>query len=389
MTAEFIKPGETLGVMGGGQLGRMFAVAASRLGYKVIVYAADKGCPASQVASRTIIADYDDTDKLAEFAGLVSVVTLEFENIPCQAVKTIEKTTPVRPGSKVLYIAQNRLREKNFLAENGFPHVPYQAVRTVSALKKRLGEGNLPLVLKTAGFGYDGKGQQILNSIDDADAAFKLLKGQEAIAEDFVLLDRELSVIGARGLNGQFKAFGPVENKHENHILDVSCIPPRGVYPSVANKAVDITRSVMEALDVTGLLCVEFFLDETGELLINEIAPRPHNSGHYSIDACQVSQFEQQVRAISGLPLGDTACLKPAAMANILGDLWQSGEPDWQQLLRYEGVNLHLYGKDRPARGRKMGHLTCLADSAEAALETVLSARLSLSSSSKELTEIS
>ncbi|HEY9870562.1 MAG TPA: 5-(carboxyamino)imidazole ribonucleotide synthase [Candidatus Obscuribacterales bacterium] len=376
--AAAIMPGATLGVLGGGQLARMFAMAARRLGYEVVVFAPDKDTPAGQVCPRTVTADYGDGQALREFAAQVEVVTLEFENVPAQALETIEATTPVRPGSQVLAITQNRLKEKSFLAERGFPVTPFRAVRGVEQLLSELPRVGPPAVLKTVGFGYDGKGQRLIASDQEAAQAFAELGSGEMVLERFVRLAMELSVIGARGIDGSFACFGPVENRHCQHILDVSAVPA-AVSAEVADRAVALTKQVMEALDVVGLLCVEFFLSQTGELLVNELAPRPHNSGHYSIEACPVSQFEQQVRAITGLPLGATELLKPAAMANLLGDLWAGGEPDWTRVLCVPGVSLHLYGKREARPGRKMGHLTALAASAQAARDLVLAARGQLS----------
>jgi 5-(carboxyamino)imidazole ribonucleotide synthase len=352
----------------------MFAMGARRLGYEVVVFAPEKDTPAGQVCPKTITADYRDTEALKEFAAQVQVVTLEFENVPASAVETIEATTPVRPGSRVLSATQDRLREKSFLAEHGFPVTPFRAVRAAEQVLGELPGLGPPAVLKTSGFGYDGKGQRVVTSDAEAAGAFAELGSGEMVLERFVRLAMELSVIGARGTDGSFASFGPVENRHRNHILDVSVVPA-AVSVALAARAVALTRQVMEALDVVGLLCVEFFLSESGELLINELAPRPHNSGHYSIEACPASQFEQQVRAITGLPLGATEPVKAAAMANLLGDLWADGEPDWTRVLSVPGVSLHLYGKREARPGRKMGHLTALAGSAEEALSLVLTAR--------------
>lgn len=373
-SAEPIFPGATLGVLGGGQLGRMFAIAAGQMGYEVVVFGPEPDCPASQVCSRTICAPYDDMQAVRDFARQVKVVTLEFENVPAHTVEAIEAIAPVRPGSSVLFVTQNRLREKSFLASRGFPVTAFAPALVASDISDAVSQVGLPAVLKTTALGYDGKGQRMVASGGEAEAAYAALGGGEMVLERAVALDKELSVIGARGLDGSFAAFGPIENRHSNHILDVSLIPA-AIPREIANTAVELTREVAIALDVIGLLCVEFFWSRSGELLINELAPRPHNSGHYSIEACPTSQFEQQVRAITGLPLGSTEPVRPAAMANLLGDLWANGEPDWTKVLSQPGVSLHLYGKRDARPGRKMGHLTATADSVEQACRLVVDAR--------------
>jgi 5-(carboxyamino)imidazole ribonucleotide synthase len=369
-----ILPGGTVGVLGGGQLGRMFALAAAQMGYRVIGYVPDKNAPISQVCHKTFNAAYDDTDSLLKFGAEVDVVTIEFENIPTAALEALEKVVPVRPGPNVLHITQNRLREKEFLAEKNYPVVPFAPVKTLESLHEALKKVGLPAVLKTAGYGYDGKGQQVIKSTEDAEQAFVQLAGQAAVIERFIEFEKELSVIGARSVSGDFVAYGPIENEHHQRILDLSFAPAR-VNWTLAEEAIDITRSLMEALDVVGLLCVEFFMLPEDQLVINELAPRPHNSGHYSIEGCPTSQFEQQLRAITGLPLGTTETEKGVAMANILGDLWQQGEPDWTSAVALPDVHLHLYGKEEPRPGRKMGHLTACAKWADEAVDRVKNAR--------------
>jgi 5-(carboxyamino)imidazole ribonucleotide synthase len=261
-----------------------------------------------------------------------------------------------------------------FLKSNGFPHTPFEVVHSLAELQAALDRIGAPAVLKTAGWGYDGKGQAKITTVADATAAWDKVKTSEAVLEAWVDFRIEVSVVAARGVDGEFAHFGVVENRHRNHILDLT-LAPAAVSEKVSREAVEITRAVLEKLDVVGVLCVEFFLTKDDRLLINELAPRPHNSGHFSFDACLTSQFEQQARAICGLPLGSTEMLRPAAMANLLGDVWSGGEPDWAAACRLQNVKLHLYGKAEPRPGRKMGHLTALAASAEEAARNVVAAR--------------
>lgn len=375
--SHFIPPGSTLGVLGSGQLGRMFTIAARRLGYRVHVLSPDDDTPTGQVADVEIRANYDDLDAIAKFAQGVSVVTFEFENVPSPTTAAAEKFAPVRPGGHVLHVTQNRLREKNFLRQIGIGTTPYFAVRSEEDLRSALAQTGAPAVLKTADWGYDGKGQAKVPSLDAVSSIWPKFAGQESILEAFVDFACEISVVGARGLDGQFVAYGPVHNTHRNHILDVS-ICPAPVDPAVARDAIEMARTIFEQLKVVGVLCVEFFVTRDNRLLVNELAPRPHNSGHYTIDACVSCQFEQQVRAVCGLPLGSVRQHRPAAMVNLLGDVWEPGPPRWDEALKQGDVNLHLYGKAEPRAGRKMGHLTALADSAEAAAELALRARNAL-----------
>jgi len=368
-----ILPGSTLGVLGGGQLGRMFALAAYQMGYKVAAYTPDQNSPVSQICNDVVCAPYDDIESLQQFGRRVSVVTIEFENIPADALQSLEAVTLVRPSAGVLHVAQNRLREKTFLSKKGFPIAPYFAVKTSDELHKALTALGTPAVLKTAGFGYDGKGQRLIGTVEEAAAALASFEGQEAVVEKFVEFDKEISVIGARSNSGDFVAYGPIENEHQNHILNLSLAPAR-INWTLAEEAIDITRSIMDALEVVGLLCVEFFVTAEEELLVNEIAPRPHNSGHYSMEACPTSQFEQQVRAITGLPLGTTETERGSAMINLLGDIWADGEPDWASAVSLPDVHLHLYGKTEARPGRKMGHLTVCARWADEAVERAKSA---------------
>jgi 5-(carboxyamino)imidazole ribonucleotide synthase len=372
-----ILPGATIGVLGSGQLGRMLALAARRMGYRIHTFSPERDTPTGQVADREIAAAYDDLDAVRAFAAGVDVVTLEFENIPTATVEAIGAHVPVRPGGAVLHTTQHRIREKTFLRDAGFPVTPFRAVSTVADLRDGLAAFGYPAVLKTADFGYDGKGQAKVATLDEAEAAFAAFVGRQAILEAFVAFEREVSVVAARGLDGAFAHYGAVENSHANHILDTT-VAPAAVPPETARQAVEIARGVLDALGVVGVACVEFFLTTSGALLVNEIAPRPHNSGHFTIDACATSQFEQQLRAVCGLPLGATTQLRPAAMANLLGDLWQSGEPDWAAACAVPNVALHVYGKREPRPARKMGHLTALGTTPEEAIHVVHAARAAL-----------
>lgn len=375
--SEPILPGATLGVLGGGQLGRMFAIAARRMGYRVHVLSPEDDSPTGHVADLEISAAYEDLDAVARFARAVSVVTFEFENVPADTVEAAGRHVPIRPGGQVLHTTQNRLREKTFVRGAGLPVTPFRPVANREELLGAVAELGCPAVLKTAAWGYDGKGQVRIDRPEDAPEAWQSLGGQEAILEAFIDLEAELSVVAARGLDGGFVHYGPMANEHRRHILDLS-VYPGPFNAAVAAEAVDITRSLLEALEVVGVLCVEFFLSRDGRLMVNELAPRPHNSGHLTINASISCQFEQQVRAVCGLPLGDTRMLSAAAMANLLGDLWQGGEPDWAAALAEPDVKLHLYGKREARPGRKMGHLTALGDSAEQAATRVRAARAAL-----------
>jgi 5-(carboxyamino)imidazole ribonucleotide synthase len=369
-----ILPGCAIGVLGSGQLGRMFAIAARRMGYRVHTFSPDEDTPTGQVADVEITASYDDLDAVRSFASNVSAVTFEFENVPAATAAAAAECAPVRPSGEVLHITQHRLREKTFLSKSGLPVTPFRRVDSIESLKAALSELGLPAVLKSAGFGYDGKGQFKIDSLDDLEDAWKAVAEQEAVLEAFIDFERELSVVAARSDTGEFVHYGAVENRHQRHILDVTTAPA-SVPGSVRRDAVEITRTVLEKLDVIGVLCVEFFLGRNGKLLINELAPRPHNSGHFTFDANVTSQFEQQLRAVCGLPLGSVEQLAPAAMANLLGDLWETQEPDWSAAASVPNVKMHLYGKLAARPGRKMGHLTALSDSTQQAYEDVDRAR--------------
>ncbi len=372
-----ILPGATLGVLGSGQLGRMFAIAARRMGYRVHVLSPDTDTPTGQVADVEVNASYDDLDAVARFARIVDVVTFEFENVPAAAAELAARYAPVRPRGGVLHVTQHRVREKTFLRQHGFPVAPSCVVHSPQELRQSLARLGCPAVLKTAGWGYDGKGQTLIQTLHEADAAWLALDTGEAVLEAFVDFDRELSVIVARSVDGSMATYGPMENEHHNHILDITCAPA-SVSEQICAEALDMSREVAAKLDVVGILCVEFFLTRDNRLLINELAPRPHNSGHLTIDAHVTCQFEQQVRAVCGLPLGSTHQHRPAAMANLLGDHLVSAEPNWESLLSWPTVKLHLYGKHTPRLSRKMGHLTATADSPAMAKSHVKNARREL-----------
>lgn len=364
-----ILPGSALGVLGSGQLGRMFAIAARRMGYRVHTFSPDNDTPTGQVADLEIVGSYDDLDAVRKFASSVSVVTFEFENVPAPTAAAAAEAAPVRPAGDVLHTTQNRLREKTFLRDQGFPVTPFRSVRSADDLEKAKKELGPQAILKTADFGYDGKGQVRIKPGE----AWTWKPG-DYVYEAFVDFESEVSVVAARGMDGSFAHWGVIGNTHRKGILDLS-VSPAPVSEKIQSRAIEIARAVLESLNVVGVLCVEFFVTRAGELLINELAPRPHNSGHFTFDASVTSQFEQQLRAVCGLPLGSTQLLKPAAMANLLGDVWANGEPNWAAACAFPNVKLHLYGKQEARPGRKMGHLTALADTAEEAARTAVAAR--------------
>jgi 5-(carboxyamino)imidazole ribonucleotide synthase len=368
-----VLPGSTIGVLGSGQLGRMFAIAARRMGYRVHTYSPDRDSPTGQIADVEIDGAYEDLDRVRRFASAVDVVTFEFENVPAETAEAAAQCALVRPTGSVLHTTQNRLREKTFLCDHGFPVTRFESILDRADLPRAaaaIGKG----ILKTAGFGYDGKGQYRVASLTETESAWNAMGRQQAVLEALVDFEAELSVIGVRGADGACVFFAPSCNHHVDGILDIS-FAPAPFDERVSKEAIDITRGILEQLDVTGVLCVEFFLTHDGKLLVNELAPRPHNSGHLTIDACITSQFEQQLRSVCGLPLGSTEMLRPAAMANLLGDLWERGEPNWAAACAAPEVKLHLYGKTEPRRGRKMGHLTATAATPKDAEHLVRTAR--------------
>jgi len=374
-----ILPGATIGVLGSGQLGRMLALAARRMGYRVHTLSPECDTPTGQVADREVTAPYGDLDAVRDFARHADVVTFEFENVPAEVAAVAADWTPVRPAGHVLHTTQNRIREKTFLANAGLPVAPFAPVLTLEELRAGLVTLGCPTVLKTAESGYDGQGQIRIAAPEMAAAAWEAIAGRPAILERVVDFEREISVVAARGVDGALADYGVIDNTHRDHILDVSCAPA-GVSPGVAREAGRLARAVLGELQVVGVLCIECFVTPEGRVLVNELAPRPHNSGHFTIEACVTSQFEQQLRAVCGLPLGSTEQLRPAAMANLLGDLWEHGEPDWRALGDFPAVKLHLYGKRSPRPGRKMGHLTALAPTVEDASVIVRAARAALTS---------
>ena len=369
-----IAPGAALGVLGSGQLGRMFCIAARRMGYRVHTFSPEEDTPTGQVADVEVTAGYDDVDALRAFAGGVEVVTFEFENVPIDAIDAIESLAPIRPSGAALHIAQQRAREKTFLADHGFPTAPFAHAATLDELWDAVARVGTPAVIKTAAFGYDGKGQHKVTTPADVSHIWDAIGHQEAIVEKFISLQAEISIIAARGLDGAIVEYPAFENRHRDHILDLTTAPA-AVSPEIAKRAVDVTRAILRQLQYVGVLCVEFFVSTDNELLVNELAPRPHNSGHLTFDAAVTSQFEQQVRAICGLPLGSTELYRPAAMANLLGDLWADAEPNWAAASRFPDVKLHLYGKAKPRPGRKMGHLTATGHTAHEAQHRVILAR--------------
>lgn len=377
--SSVILPGSTLGVLGSGQLGRMFAIAARRLGYRVHIFSPDTDTPAGQVGDVEFTAPYEDLERVREFARGVDVVTFEFENVPSATSRACAEIVPVRPDGNVLHVTQHRLREKSFLRDKGFPVTPFRAIRSETDLREAVRELGLPAVLKTASFGYDGKGQRKMKSESEIAEAFAGLKGAEGIYEAYVDFEKEVSVVAARSVDGTFEAFPVFENRHANHILDIT-FAPAAVSGELAEHANQLARGILEELQVVGLLTVELFVTRDGRLLVNELAPRTHNSGHLTLDSAFTCQFEQQVRAVCGLPLGSSRLKHPAAMANLLGDRWLPRTPDWAKALRDPEVKLHLYGKSEARIGRKMGHLTAGGKTVEEAIRRVTAARDNLAS---------
>ena len=371
-----ILPGATLGLLGGGQLGRMFTVAARTLGYRVTVLDPDPLSPAAEFATGHLNTPYTDPVSLDALAGTCAAVTTEFENAPAEALEAIARRTVVRPAGSSVAVAQDRRREKGFFAERGFPVGPWAVVESEADFDRALASVKLPAILKTARFGYDGKGQATIHGQGELAATFRQWKGVPCVLEERLVLELEVSVVLARGDSGAIAVFPLAENRHTRGILDVTIAPAR-VPAALAAEAARLAARVAEALDYMGVLAVEMFVVD-GKLLLNEIAPRPHNSGHYTIDACRTSQFEQQVRVLCGLPLGDPSQHSAAVMVNLLGDIWRGGEPRWEAALRHPGAHLHLYGKREARPGRKMGHVTVCAESVERALEVALAIRRDL-----------
>ena len=350
-------------------MGRMLAQAAQKMGYEVHVYSDVPDCPASQVAESTTVASYSDSKSLLKFAEQCDVVTYEFENIPLDSVKAIEKLKPLRPGVAPLETFQNRILEKEFLQKNGIPCSDFAVVNSLEDFRSAIKRINLPSVLKTAGMGYDGKGQTKLTSEDDIEKLENSWQENSYVLEAFVDLKLEFSVVAGRAVDGEFSTWGAIENEHRNHILHISLAPGR-VSPEIADQAVQIAKRLGDAIGYVGVFCVEFFLCTDGRLLVNEVAPRVHNSGHLTIEGSVTSQFDQHIRAISEIPLGESSIKVPTAMLNTLGDLWRRGEPDWKSQTEGLRAKVHLYGKKEAKPGRKMGHITILADSIDEAYKS-------------------
>lgn len=373
----FIPPGAWLGLVGGGQLGRMFCHAAQSLGYRVVVLDPAQDCPAGAVADRHIQSAYDDEQGLAQLAQSCQAVTTEFENVPADSLRLLARTVPVSPSGEAVAIAQDRIAEKRFIADQGVAVADYAAIMQAEDLETAP-SSLFPGILKVARFGYDGKGQARVATREQAQAAYASFGGVACVLEALMPLDYEISVVLARGYDGESVVFPIARNTHYDGILAVSTIAGGAASTAQADRqaaATQAARSIAQGLDYYGVLCVEFFVLSDGSLIVNEIAPRPHNSGHYTIDACVTSQFEQQARVLAGLPLGSTDLLAPAVMLNILGDSWidsvsgETREPDWSAALAEPHAKLHLYGKEEARPGRKMGHVTVVGETVELARE--------------------
>jgi len=368
-----ILPGSTLGLLGGGQLGRMFTVAARTLGYRVTVLDPDPLSPAAEFATGHLNTDYSDPASLEELARTCAAVTTEFENAPAEALVAIAARTVVRPSGSSVAVAQDRRREKGFFAERGFPLGPWAAIDSPADFPAALARVKLPALLKTARLGYDGKGQARIDSPGELAPMFARWKGVPCVFEELLALEREVSVVLARSDDGAISVFPVGENHNANGILDITIAPAR-IPDCLAREATALASRLAAELDYVGVLAVEMFV-VGGRLLLNEIAPRPHNSAHHTIDACRTSQFEQQVRVLCGLPLGDPSQHTPAVMVNLMGDIWRGREPDWSVVLKHPGAHLHLYGKRDTRPGRKMGHVTVCESSPERALDVALAIR--------------
>lgn len=371
--SSVINPPAMLGMLGGGQLGRFFVIAAHEMGYQVTVLDPDKNSPAGKIADVHLCANYDDAVALKQMAETCQAVTTEFENVPASTLEQLAQTTTVRPSAKSVAIAQNRVLEKNFIRDAGLPVAPFVVIQQASDLPAD-DDAIYPAILKVARFGYDGKGQARVKNQTEALAAFDGFKQEVCVLEHMLPLDLEVSVVLARDAQGNIAAFPTAENSHLNGILDVSIAPARCSEVIKAN-AQELAKKLAKALDYVGVIGVEFFV-VGGRLLVNEIAPRPHNSGHYTIDACVNNQFDQQVRVTAGLPLGDATLHSDAVMVNILGDSWVDGNnPPWHQAFAHPNLKLHLYGKHEPRKGRKMGHFTVIGQDKEAVLNVARIAR--------------
>ncbi|WP_096201824.1 5-(carboxyamino)imidazole ribonucleotide synthase [Bacillus sp. FJAT-45350] len=368
MTKRLIEPGKTIGILGGGQLGRMMALSAKAMGYRIAVLEPKSDSPCGQVADVEVIANYDDLGGAEELAKECDVLTYEFENIDGQTAQFLEENLYLPQGHKLLLTTQDRGLEKNAIESLGIPVAPYYLVKTENDLQKAIEEVRIPSVLKTCRGGYDGKGQAVIREKADIATAFQTLDGKgELVLEKWIPFDKELSVIVTRSVSGEVKTFPVAENIHENNILHQTIVPAR-IPEIVQDRARGLAIRLAEGLNMVGTLAVEMFLTKDNELYVNEVAPRPHNSGHYTMEACETSQFEQHVRAICDLPLGQTNLLKPVVMVNILGEHLS---PVLDKLQQFDTIKLHLYGKEEAKQGRKMGHINVLADTVEEALDKV------------------
>ena len=371
-----------IGVMGGGQLGRMLSLASRKMGVNVLAWTGGDRSGAASTADRIIDKAFDDPSALEDFTQSVGAATVEFENLPVETLKQVEEKIPLRPGSKAVSICQHREREKKFLSENGFACANFRLAHDLDSFSEGIKQIGTPLIVKTAEFGYDGKGQLRLSDQlfqNDIEEAWKTFEGGRVVIEECISLDTELSVLVARDSKGNTVHYDPVENIHRNHILDISIVPAR-IPTEIQKSASDTALEIAQSMNYVGMLAVEFFVSSDGRLLVNELAPRPHNSGHHTIDACYSSQFEQQARATADIPLGCPQLLSPVIMMNLLGDLWQDPltPPDWNEILAMKGTSLHLYGKREARPGRKMGHINILADSVEECLKKARSIRQEL-----------
>jgi 5-(carboxyamino)imidazole ribonucleotide synthase len=379
--ADVIAPGSWIGILGGGQLGRMSCIAAKQLGYRVAIRTDEVDAPASQVADKTFLASYSDREVTNQFVALCDVVTVEFENLPKELLQQVESKSVLRPSSALIETSQHRIKEKSALAAAGMPVTPFVAVSSLVEASVALEAFGGKAVLKTATMGYDGKGQQFIDNEEALRACWSVFEGKECCLERRIDLDIEVSILVARSLAGEQAVLGPFHNVHKNHILDVSSFPAP-VSDTVTAQLVVIANQAASSLGLIGLLCIEFFIAKDGSICINELAPRPHNSGHLTIEAFACSQFEQHVRAICNLPLGSTKARSAAAMANLLGDCWGAdGSLHWHGLAGEADCHLHLYGKKEPRHGRKMGHVTALDDIVEGAVAKVKQVREILSGS--------
>ncbi|MBT4126841.1 MAG: 5-(carboxyamino)imidazole ribonucleotide synthase [Chloroflexi bacterium] len=375
---SLLNPGSTIGIIGGGQLGRMLAIAARQMDYRTVVLDPDPGCPSGQVTDGQIAEPYSSRDASRELARSTDVVTYEFENVDADSVSAAAELAPVHPSASVLRTTQHRLHEKNALLKAGVSVAPFRHVQSLEDLQQAGVDLGFPMVLKTATEGYDGKGQEIITRAEDIERSYESLAARktELIVEQFVPFKMEISTICARTADGQTATFPPSENVHRNHILDVSIVPAR-IPDSVTENARLLAADIATQLDVVGLISVEMFVTKENELLVNELAPRPHNSGHYTMDGCDTSQFEQLVRVLAGMPIAEPKLHSPTVMVNLLGEVWvdTDGDPDWARALEMPGVSLHLYGKAEPRVGRKMGHINVVADTVEDALYIATEAR--------------